>query len=161
MHELDRSASAVDKVLRRHYGSTLAKEVRSVIGDANNDLLSRTHELIREYWSKGIRLGNKHGDLPEIGMTGVALNGRLTYNFNTTVAQEVEKILGPHVKPLTLGKVKKVVAKYLRKGVRLHRKFGRIPELEMSSHNLADRLKRNFRVTLTEMVEEVASGKAG
>jgi hypothetical protein len=94
-------------------------------------------------------------------MTSYALNGRLTYNFNTTVAQEVEKILGPHVKPLTLGKVKKVVAKYLRKGVRLHRKFGRIPELAMSSHNLADRLKRNFRVTLTEVVEEVASGKAG
>ena len=69
MHELDRSASAIDKVLRRHYGTTVAKEVRSVVGDANNDLLSRTHELIREYWSRASRLGNKHGDLPEIGMT--------------------------------------------------------------------------------------------
>ncbi len=38
--------------------------------------------------------------------------------------------------------------------MRLHRKFGDIPELGMSSYNLADRLKRNFSVTLTELVEE-------
>ena len=47
-----------------------------------------------------------------------------------------------------------MIRKYQRKGVRLHRKFGNIPELDMSSYNLADRLERNFKVTLTELVEE-------
>ena len=161
MMELSRSASAADKVLRRHYGTTLAKEVRTVLGDANDDLLARTHDLIREYWSRGIRIGNKFGDLPEIGMSSYALNGRLTWNHQTTLAKEVEKILGTQTKPLTLPNVKAVIRKYRKKGIRLHRKFGRIPELDMSSHNLADRLKRNFDVKLSELVEEAGGKKAG
>ena len=159
--ELKRSARAIDKLCRRHYASTLAKEVRVVLGDANDDLLARTHDLIREYWSNGIRIGNKYGDLPEIGMSSVALNGRLQWNYDTTLAQEVERLLGPLAKPLTLPKVKEVVRKYLENGVRLHRKFGRIPELDLSSYGLADRLKRNFDVTLTEIVNEVAETLAG
>ncbi len=70
------------------------------------------------------------------------------------MAREVEKILGPVAKPLTLVKVRMVVRKYRKKGIRLHRKYGQIPELDMSSHNLADRLKRSFNVTLSELVEE-------
>ncbi|MDX2039571.1 MAG: hypothetical protein SFX72_23230 [Isosphaeraceae bacterium] len=155
MTELGRSASAVDKILRRNHNSTLAQEVRAVMGDPNDDLLARTHELIREYWARGIRIGYKYGDLPEIGMTSFALNGRLSWNYNTTLSKEVEKILGPLSKPLTLPKVRQVVAAYLKRGVRLHRKYGDIPELGMSSYNLADRLKRNFSVTLTEFVDEV------
>ena len=154
--ELKRSARAIDKLCRRHYASTLAKEVRMVLGDANDDLLARTHDLIREYWSRGIRIGNKFGDLPEMGMTSLALNGRLQWNYHTTLAMEVEKILGPQTKPLTLPKVKQVIQKYLEKGIRLHRKYGHIPELDMSSYNLADRLNRNFDVTLTELVNEVS-----
>lgn len=88
-------------------------------------------------------------------MSSFALNGRLTWNFGTTLAKEVEKILGPVAKPLTLPKVRMIVRKYRRKGIRLHRKYGQIPELDMSSYNLADRLKRSFNVTLTELVEEV------
>ena len=156
LEELNRSASAVDKVLRRHFGMTLAQEVRTVLGDANDDLIARTHELIRAYWVKGIRLGNKYGDIPEFGMTSFALNGRLTWNHKTTLAKEVEKILGPKTKPLTLPKIKAVAKTYHRKGIRLHRKFGRIPELDMSSYNLADRLKRNFKMNLSELVKEVA-----
>jgi hypothetical protein len=154
MTDLGRSASAVDKILRRNYGSTLAQEVRAVLGDPNDDLLARTHELIRDYWARGIRIGNKYGDLPEIGMTSFALNGRLSWNHETTISKEVEKILGPLSKPITLPKVRRVILGYLERGVRLHRKFGDIPELDMSSYNLADRLKRNFSVTLTELVEE-------
>lgn len=155
MEELGRSARAVDKLLRRYQGSTLAKEVRAVLGDANDDLLVRTHDLIREYWAKGIRIGNKYGDLPEMGMSSFALNGRLNWNYGTTLAKEVEKVLGSQTKPLTLPKARSVIRKYLRKGIRLHRKFGHIPELDMSSHNLADRLKRNFNVALAEVVDEV------
>lgn len=158
MDGLDRSARAVDKVLRRHFGTTLAKEVRAVLGGGNDDLLTRTHELIREYWAKGIRIGNKFGKLPEFGMSSFALNGRLTWNYGTTLAKEVEKVLGAQTKPLTLPKVRMVVRRYLKKGIRLHRKFGHIPELDMSSHNLADRLRRNFSVTLTELVEEARAG---
>ncbi len=161
MAELNRSASPVDKVLRRHYETTLAQEVRVVLGDSNDDLLAKTHDLIREYWAKGIRIGNKYGDLPEIGMSSFALNGRLAWNYETTLAKEVEKILGPISKPLTLPKVKQVIKCYLRKRIRLHRKFGDIPELDMSSYNLADRLKRNFSVTLTELVSEVEATIAG
>lgn len=153
MSELGRSASAVDKILRRHFGTTLAKEVGTVLG-SNDDLLARTHDLIREYWRRGIRIGNKFGNLPEIGMSSFALNGRLTWNYGTTLAKEVEKILGPVAKPLTLVKVRMVVRKYRKQGIRLHRKYGQIPELGMSSYNLADRLKRNFDVNLTELVEE-------
>ena len=105
MDELDRSARGVDKILRRHFGTTLAKQVRVVLGDANDELIARTHDLIREYWAKGIRIGNKFGDLPEIGMSSIALNGRLTWNYGTTLAKEVETVLGPQVKPLTLPKV--------------------------------------------------------
>jgi len=155
MTELNRSASAVDKILRRHYETTLAQEVRAALGDPNDDLLAKTHDLIREYWAKGIRIGNMFGDLPEIGMSSYALNGRLTWNYRTSLAKEVEKILGPVSKPLTLPKVRQVITKYLKSGVRLHRKYGNIPELDMSSYNLADRLKRNFSVTLTELVSEV------
>ena len=161
MIELNRSASAVDKILRRYYETTLAQEVRAVLGDPNDDLLAKTHDLIREYWAKGVRIGNKFGDLPEIGMSSFALNGRLTWNYKTTLAQEVEKILGPVSKPLTLPKVRQVIKTYLNKGVRLHRKYGNIPELDMSSYNLADRLKRNFSVTLTELVSEVEATMAG
>ena len=161
MIELNRSARAVDKILRRYYETTLAQEVRAVLGDPNDDLLAKTHDLIREYWAKGVRIGNKFGDLPEIGMSSFALNGRLTWNYKTTLAKEVEKILGPVSKPLTLPKVRQVIKGYLRKGIRLHRKFGVIPELDMSSYNLADRLKRNFSVTLTELVSEVEATMAG
>jgi hypothetical protein len=143
-------------LLFRYYGSTLAHEVRNVLGDFNDDLVAKTHDLIREYWSRGIRIGNKFGALPEIGMTSFALNGRLTWNHKTTLAAEVEKVLGSHIKPMTIPKVKIVLRKYHKDGKRLHRKFGRIPELGMSSYNLADRLKRNFNVTLTELVREVA-----
>ncbi len=161
MTELGRSASAVDKLLRRHYDSTLSQEVRAVLGDPNDDLVARTHDLIRDYWARGIRIGNKFGDLPEIGMSSYALNGRLTWNFGTTLSQEVEKILGPLSRPLTLPKVSRVIGEYLRKGIRLHRKFGEIPELGMTSYNLADRLKRNFSVSLTELVNEAAAMQAG
>lgn len=153
MTELHRSASAVDKVLRRHYGTTLATEVRNVLGHANDDLLERTHDLIREYWSRGIRITNKYGGLPEIGMSSHALNGRLRYKYGTTLTKEVEKILGSVTKPLTLTKARTVIRKYLLRGQRLNRKYGDIPELDMSSYNLADRLQRNFRVTLTELVK--------
>lgn len=156
MTELGRSASAVDKILRRHFKTTLANEVRSVLGHSGDELLARTHELIREYWRRGIRIGNKFGELPEIGMSSFALNGRLTWNHDTTLANEVERILGPVAKPLTLPKVRMIVRKYRKKGIRLHRKYGRIPELDMSSHNLADRLKRNFSMTLAELVEETS-----
>ena len=159
--ELNRSASALDKIFRRYYETTLAQEVRTVLGDPNDDLLAKTHDLIREYWARGIRIGNKFGDLPEIGMSSFALNGRLMSHYKTTLAKEVEKILGPQSKPLTLPKVRQVIKSYLNKGVRLHRKYGDIPELGMSSFNLADRLKRNFSVTLTELVKEVESAKAG
>jgi hypothetical protein len=159
MSELGCSARAADKVLRRHYESTLAQQVRIVLGDTNDELLARTHDLIREYWARGIRLGNKYGDIPEMGMTSFALNGRLTWNYHTTLAKEVGKILGPQAKPLTLPKIRQVIGKYLKVGVRLHRKFGQIPDLDMSSYNLADRLKRNFNVTLTEMVDDVAAGR--
>jgi hypothetical protein len=133
MDELQRSARAVDKICRRHYGTTFAQEVRAVLGDANDDLIARTHELIWEYWSRGIRIGNKYGELPDIGMSSFALNGRLTCHYGTTLAKEVEKVLGPQTKPLTLPKVKEVIRKYRRKGVHLHRKFGYIPELDVSS----------------------------
>ena len=93
-------------------------------------------------------------------MTSYALNGRLNQHYKTTLAAEVEKVLGPHVKPLTIPKVKKVIRQYQSNGLRLHRKFGRIPELDMSSYNLADRLKRNFKMTLTELVNEVKSETA-
>lgn len=134
--ELGRSASAVDKILRRHHGSTLAQEVRFVLGDPNDDLVARTHELIREYWSRGIRIGNKFGDLPEIGMSSFALNDRLEWNHETTLSEEVEKILRPLSRPLTLAMVRRVIEDHLQKGVRLHRKFGEIPELGMTSYNL-------------------------
>jgi hypothetical protein len=153
--ELNRSASAVDKVLRRHFESTLAQEVRVALGDFNDDLIQKTHGLILDYWSRGIRIGNKFGNLPEIGMTSYALNGRLNWNCNTTLAAEVERVLGPHVTPMTLPKVKEVIRRYDLKGIRLHRKFGQIPELEMSSYNLADRLERNFKMKLCDLVDEV------
>lgn len=155
--ELSRSASAVDKLCRRHYCSTLAKEVRAVLGDTNDDLLTRTEALIKQYWDKGIRIGNKYGDLPEIGMTSYALNGRLSYNHKTTLAKEVERILGPQTRQFTLEAVRGIVRKYLQNGIRLHRKFGDIPELRMSSYNLADRLKRNHQVTLSELVKSEAA----
>lgn len=50
-----------------------------------------------------------------------------------------------------------MIRKYRKKGIRLHRKYGRIPELDMSSHNLADRLKRNFNVKLSELVDEAGN----
>jgi hypothetical protein len=61
MDEFGRSASAVDKILRRHYGKSLAVFVREVFGHLNDDLLTRTRELIREYNSRGIRLTRKMG----------------------------------------------------------------------------------------------------
>lgn len=73
----------------------------------------------------------------------------------------MEEILGPVSKPLTLPKVRQVIATYLKRGVRLHRKYGDVPELGMSSYNLADRLKRNFSVTLTELVREVETPRVG
>ena len=78
-------------------------------------------------------------------MSSYALNGRLACNYKTTLAKEVEKLLGPQSKPLTLPKVRQVIKTYLDKGVRLHRKYGDIPELDMSSHNLADRLNAQFQ----------------
>ena len=41
----------------------------------------------------------------QIGMSSFALNGRLTWNHQTTLAKEVEKVLGPQAKPLTLPKI--------------------------------------------------------
>jgi hypothetical protein len=152
--ELGRSTSATDKILRRHYGTTLAAVVRRLLDDDKDELLTKTRDIIREYWTRGIRLSSKHGDIPELGLTSFALDARLRTHCRTTLPAEVEKLLGPHAKPLTLVKVKQVIQAYKRRGIRLHRKFGKIPELDMSSHNLADRLKRNFKVTLAELTAE-------
>ncbi len=153
--ELGRTASAVDKLLRRHYESTLAKTVNKVLGSSNDDLLEKTRTLIRTYWSQGIRICNKSGDLPELGMTSFALNGRLTTHYGTTLAKEVEAILGSPIIPLTVERTKEVIEMYLLKGIRLSRKSGRIPELNTSSFNLAPRLERSFGVRLPDLVREV------
>ena len=69
----------------------------------------------------------------------------------------MDKLLGSHVAPMTLPKVRQVVRQYLDRGVKLHSKFGDIPELKMHSRNVHERLKRNFDVTLRELVNEESS----
>lgn len=155
IEELNRSASAVDKLLRRNHESTLAKTVITVLGSRNDDLLERTRKLIRDYWARGIRIGNKYGDLPEFGITSIALNGRLITHYQTTLAKEVEAILGTQTIPLTLPRVREVIGDYLLKGIRLSRKFGWIAELGTSSFNLAPRLESNFGVRLLSLVNSV------
>jgi hypothetical protein len=112
--------------------------------------------VILDYWNnRGIRLGNKSGFVPEMDMTSIALCGRLERDHGVSLAQVVEELLGSHVKPLTVNHAKAAILTYLKKGVRLHRKFGHIPELGMSSYNLSDRLKRNFGVNLSALVTEM------
>jgi len=85
----------------------------------------------------------------------MALGARLKRVHGKTLSKLAEEMLGKRARALEIGTVRQVVAKYLRQGTRLHRKFGQIPELGMTSFNLADRLKRNFGVTLTGLVDEV------
>ena len=68
--------------------------VAQVLGNRNDGLVEKTRELIREYWSRGIRLTKRFGLIPEIGMTAVALDTRLKRNYNTSIATEAERILG-------------------------------------------------------------------
>jgi len=154
--ELETTSSAVEKQLRRNFKTTLAQEVDSVLGNGIAGLLEQCRSVIRAYADRGIRLGNKYGDIPEMGMTSFALNGRLTTHHGTTLAAEVEKLLGPLAAPLDLENVKSVVRQYFQQGKRLHRKFGPIPELRMTSFNLHDRLLRTYGIKLSKIVAECA-----
>lgn len=153
MASIGRSSQAVEKYLRRHYGSTLAKEVDKVLGDENAELLENAREVIQLYADRGERLGNRWGDIPELGMSSFALNQRLQYHFGTTLAAEVEAICGPLSAEIDLDEVAEVVRRYFANGIKLGRKFGHIPELGISSYGLHDRLARTHGVTLTEFVE--------
>ena len=155
MDELGRSASAVDKILRRHYGKSLAVFVREVFGHLNDDLLTRTRELIREYNSRGIRLTRKMGRVRELDLTSFALDARLKTHFDTTIAAETEKLLGPSVLPLTLPKVKRVIRKYVSEGRKFPLKKGDIPELNTTGRNLSERVKRMFDVRTSELVKQI------
>jgi len=154
--ELESTTNAMDKICHRHHGTTLAKEIKAVNGESPEQFIERVREVIKDYWSRDIRLGNKYGPIPELGMTSFAVNGRLNRYNNTTLAKEVATIVGPLAAPLTIGGVRQVIGKYLRRGKRLHRKVGYIPELSMTSYNLDDRLHRNHGIRLGELVNEVA-----
>ncbi len=79
--------SAIGKVLRRHYASILATVVRVILGNQNDDLMMKSHDIIRDHWPRGIRIGNNFGDLLELGVTTMALNGRpLTTTITTTTS---------------------------------------------------------------------------
>ena len=153
--ELNTSCKAVDHICRRDYGFTLAEVVAQVLGDRNDGLLEKAHELIHEYWSRGIRLTRSFGAIPEISMTASALNTRLQRNCRTTLAEEIDKLLGPATDPFTMEKVRLVIRNYLKKKARIHRAYGFIPELATTSRKLDERLRQSFKVTLEELVEDV------
>ncbi|MGC4033476.1 MAG: hypothetical protein QM754_17440 [Tepidisphaeraceae bacterium] len=153
--ELGTTSSALEKQLRRHFGTTLAQEVDRVLGTKlPDDLVEQAVEVIRLYDQRGIRLSNKYGAIPELETTSFALNGKLQYHHQITLAALVDQTLGAkHVFDLNLQKVRKVLAAYARRGVLLNRKFGFIPELDTSSFNLCDRLRRSHGITLAAAVK--------
>jgi len=142
--ELGRSIQATDHICRRYYGTSLAKEVVSVLGTSS--ALEQAHAVIRHYWKRGIVINRKTGDLPGIGMSALTLDNRLRFHHNTTLRKEVERLLGRQEKPLILSTVKEVIASYIKRGETFRRRHFRIPELDMSNSNLRLRLRRDFGV---------------
>ncbi|MDB2685935.1 DEAD/DEAH box helicase family protein [Mariniblastus sp.] len=157
LNGIQRSASATDKILRRHHRTTLAKRVRKVIGDSNHDLINRSREAIRSYYDEtGKRLKNRSRLIvPEFGISCTALNGRLNHQLNISLAQIANEVLGKRVPDLTLQSLKQLIAKYIRDGMHFPTKKGEIPELNTKGRNLNDRVKRKFNRLLSDIVAEV------
>ena len=154
-NELKRSAIAIRQICRNHYGLSLSQLATEVLGHPNDGLLEKSRKLIHEYWARGSRLTKKFGLIPEIGMTARALNQRLERSYRTTLAAEVEKSLGSPTDCLTIKKVRLVIRNYLKKKVQIDLAYGLIPELHMDSRELDGKLRRNFKVNLDELVEDV------
>jgi hypothetical protein len=72
----------------------------------------------------------------------------------TSVAAEVDKVLGSDTIPdIPLSAVQLVIKKYARRGIRLAKRFGRIPELAgITGAALDERLKRKHGTTLAQEV---------
>ena len=154
-HELSRSIQSADHICRRYHGTTLAKVVREVLGDWGNELLDQARGVLAEYYQRGIILNRHTLTIAELGMSGVSLDNRLRWNHDTTIRKELEKMFGKLQRPLSLELVCKVIKKHHGKGKSLLQRHFRIPELAMSNTNLRLRLKKEFNISLAQLVEKV------
>ncbi len=155
--ELNLTAHALQGRLRRRYGTTISREVDSVLGTAEqarmDGLIEKTHELIRSYYDRhGVRLTKRHGMIPEIGVTGIGLQHRLE-KVHTTLAAEVDKVLGRDKIPeSSLATIRRVIRQYAKAGVPLTRRSGPIPELGgITGAALDARLKKKYGKALSEV----------
>ncbi|MGA2620945.1 MAG: hypothetical protein ABSF26_25255 [Thermoguttaceae bacterium] len=156
--ELGRSIQSVDHICRRHYNTSLAKEVVAVLG--RSIALEQAHKVIRLYSQRDIIVNRNTGDLPEIGMDALTLDNRLRFHHNTTLRKEVEELLGERKKPLLLSTVREVIADYYQRGDSFRHRHFHIPELDMSNSNLRLRLRNDFGVELNDLIEEVQASQA-
>jgi hypothetical protein len=156
---IGRSASATDKILRRHYKTTLAKRVRKVLGDSNHELVERSRVAVKNHWEEyGKRLKNKSDFIvPGFGLSCTALNGRLLNQHGISLAQIGDEVLGERVADLTLEGLKKLITKYLQEGKKFPTKKGQIPELKTTGRNLSERVKRKFGKRLPDIIEAIKS----
>jgi hypothetical protein len=152
--ELGRSTSAVNQLLGKQYGTTLKTEVAKVLGDKHDGLIEQTHELIRDYWQRGIALTQTFGVLPEFGITAKELDYRLRRYHKTSLPQERKKVLGPDTL-LPLDEVKDVLRKYLQEGKRITCDTKAIPELGMAGWSLNHRLQSLYGIRLPDLVDQL------
>ena len=153
--ELNRSFPALDSLLRRYYGTALGVEVIKVLGGRYDGLVEQTHQLIRDYWDRGLILNCDSGIVPALGITAGSLDERLREHFNTSLAQEREQVLDRETL-LPLDKVKDVLRKYIQQGEQVTYDTKNIPELRISGASLDRRLRSWYETTLSEVVTKLA-----
>jgi hypothetical protein len=156
--ELGRSFHGVDGVLNRAYGTTLKAEVVRVLGGKHDGLIEQTHELLRDYWAKGIVLTSGFGMIPELGITASALESKLRLYFKTSITVERDKVLGltGHEMTMPLATVKAVIGQYAKRNIRITAETKKIPELGITGIALDCRLLNWYGIRLPDLVNQVA-----
>lgn len=89
-----KNLGTVDRLCHMHHGTTLQKEVMKVLGDPNKGWRDKLHTVIRDYWSRGVRITCKTGYVPEMDMSGNTINSRLRSHHNSNLTKEFLNVIG-------------------------------------------------------------------
>ena len=124
-----------------------------MLGHRSKIDLERVREVIRDYWSRGIRVGAGTKYLPEFGCSGYALWFRVKNQYGINLGDEVSEICGPaHPPKHTVEQLRDGFLAFLR---RVRKKPSsnqeRIDELGMTYASLKSKLSQ-MGTSLTEQM---------
>jgi hypothetical protein len=166
--ELGISSMALEAKLWRHHGTSIAEERKKILGTRPEAImpLDKVKDILRMYIERGKRITCDTEDIPELEISGCALDGRLRSWYGVKLPELVTQLAGEMnvvlrrqrldvetVMPLNT--VKDVLREYIGKGKRLMTNAKEIPELGISGPVLRYRLRAWYGIELPRLLADL------